>query len=238
MRRLWRFSYLSLIGLALLLTTIRTVAGARPNILSGIFSNPDGSPCQQSCLFGIHVGETQMLDAAAILEMHPLTRNFAKQIATSELISFRQQNSSVSVIVVGSPSGIVESVLLSANGSFGTGTQDTLGFIPNGATVGDLMILVGTPRYTWNSGTVYILRRDDELAYSTAHHRTTPRFKMQGAVTGIQVTATYRCLEKPLTEEFRRWRGFITFRQFRQLQAERLPMRELGNNTHTTCTLE
>jgi hypothetical protein len=43
---------------------------------AAIFSNPDGSPCEQPCMFGVRPGKMSESEAVAILKAHPLTRGF------------------------------------------------------------------------------------------------------------------------------------------------------------------
>src|SRR5262249_34087493 len=53
---------------------VHLVGGTRPMPVATLFSNPDGSPCQQACLFGIVPGQTTASDALLILKAHPLSR--------------------------------------------------------------------------------------------------------------------------------------------------------------------
>jgi hypothetical protein len=44
-----------------------------------LFTNPDGSPCAQPCLFGVRPGKTTLDDALKILDRHPLTHSLKQQ---------------------------------------------------------------------------------------------------------------------------------------------------------------
>src|SRR5262249_11028164 len=45
-----------------------------------IFTNPDGSACQQPCLFGIRPGTTTYDQAVVLLKTHPLTRGYPQYL--------------------------------------------------------------------------------------------------------------------------------------------------------------
>lgn len=53
----------------------RLIGGAQPFAFSALFTNPDGTPCERPCLFGVRPGYTRHEDAIAILRSHPLTRH-------------------------------------------------------------------------------------------------------------------------------------------------------------------
>ncbi len=70
---------LALAALIALLAAAVALAGSvgrdQDSPLAAFFTNPDGSACQQPCLFGVRVGETRADRAMMLLKLHPLTRN-------------------------------------------------------------------------------------------------------------------------------------------------------------------
>src|SRR5436853_480147 len=75
------------IRLALVLTIIfsftiltsRLVGATQANPISVLFTNPDGSPCQMPCLFGVRPGETTLDEGLQILDKHPLTHGMSRK---------------------------------------------------------------------------------------------------------------------------------------------------------------
>src|SRR5262249_16135091 len=62
---------------AVILGGIRLGGGKPPTpTLAQLFTNSDGSPCQQPCMFGIQPGKTTMDEAVILLGAHLLTRGY------------------------------------------------------------------------------------------------------------------------------------------------------------------
>ncbi|MFN8530670.1 MAG: hypothetical protein U0670_18855 [Anaerolineae bacterium] len=49
------------------------VGHLRHNPMAILFTNPDGTPCEMPCLFGIRPGETTLTEAMALIQFHPAT---------------------------------------------------------------------------------------------------------------------------------------------------------------------
>src|SRR5579859_475753 len=75
--RLCAAAIIALMGAALL---SRAVGAASPSPLDILFTNPDGSPCQMPCLFGVRPGQMTVDQAQQLLEQHPLTRTMRKEV--------------------------------------------------------------------------------------------------------------------------------------------------------------
>jgi hypothetical protein len=41
------------------------------DLLNSVFTQPDGSPCNNACMFGLHRGETKLADISTVLRSHP-----------------------------------------------------------------------------------------------------------------------------------------------------------------------
>src|SRR5258708_19796166 len=74
-------------GIAIALTIIfsgtiltsRIVGATQANPIAVLFTNPDGSPCQMPCLFGVRPGETTLDEGLQILDKHPLTHGMSRK---------------------------------------------------------------------------------------------------------------------------------------------------------------
>ena len=60
---------------------IHLIGGLFPNPIAVLFTNPDGSPCQKPCLFGVRPGKMTLDEALKVLDQHPLTQ--AMQVKAS-----------------------------------------------------------------------------------------------------------------------------------------------------------
>lgn len=108
---LFRFAFRLILALAASLLVMRLVGAARPpSLLERATSNPDGTPCDQACMFGIQPGETSGEEAMRLLEMHPLTRN-AEWTADHIL---RLAGLGYYVVFHVTPRGVVESIGMTA----------------------------------------------------------------------------------------------------------------------------
>jgi hypothetical protein len=70
---------IAIVVMSLLLAAIvgvRTIGAAQKSPLVALFSAPDGSPCEQPCLFGVRPGKTLFSDAVLLLRQHPLLQGF------------------------------------------------------------------------------------------------------------------------------------------------------------------
>ena len=77
--RFLRLSLLLFLTFALLLTSIHLIAGARPNSVAILFTNPDGSPCKSPCLLGVNPDAMSVDQALAVLTAHPLVKAMRPQ---------------------------------------------------------------------------------------------------------------------------------------------------------------
>src|SRR5258706_6456660 len=63
---------------------------AEPLPLTVLFSNPDGTPCELPCLFGVRPEKTRFDDALAILQSHPMLgtpRTFSQRYNTPHVVA-------------------------------------------------------------------------------------------------------------------------------------------------------
>jgi hypothetical protein len=132
--RLTRF----LITIAILaVTASRLIGNAQlPPTIAAIFTNPDGSPCEMPCMFGIRPGATGLGDMLVKLRTHPVVSSLKLIESTSASGSEYQLSDKVqSVVVVLDTSNIVQSIHWRNDGC-------TLPWSP---TVADLLYRLGNP---------------------------------------------------------------------------------------------
>jgi hypothetical protein len=56
------------------------IGGTRSLHFAILFTNPDGTPCQRPCLFGVRPGKTPYDTAIKLLQLHPFTSRFEPDI--------------------------------------------------------------------------------------------------------------------------------------------------------------
>src|SRR5436853_7799482 len=61
-----------LITFAAAILAIHLNGGAEPSVVEMLFTNPDGSPCERPCLFGVEIGKTKLDQVQRLLDKHPL----------------------------------------------------------------------------------------------------------------------------------------------------------------------
>lgn len=77
---------------ALMLTFAVAILSARlvgsthpkPALFSVLFTNPDGSPCERPCMFGVRPGKMTPEKAVEILKQHPITHGMTLRTGSSE----------------------------------------------------------------------------------------------------------------------------------------------------------
>jgi len=77
--RLIRFCNALIVVFAVAMLAIHLIGGLFPNPIAVLFTNPDGSPCQMPCLFGVRPGVTTVDEALQLLDKHALTRGMEIQ---------------------------------------------------------------------------------------------------------------------------------------------------------------
>ncbi len=84
--RLIRLCLALIVALCGAILAIHLIGGLYPNPIAVLFTNPDGSPCQMPCLFGVRPGVTTLEDAFRLLDKHPLTHGMDN--GTTKAIAF------------------------------------------------------------------------------------------------------------------------------------------------------
>ncbi len=70
--------------LAIFVFALRRVGNAQPSPLASLFTNADGTPCEQPCLLGIQPGKLSTEQAVNLLKKHPLMRDAQADIVRTD----------------------------------------------------------------------------------------------------------------------------------------------------------
>ncbi|MEP7291869.1 MAG: hypothetical protein ABI835_08790 [Chloroflexota bacterium] len=132
-----RFALRLILIFAAILFLTRLVGAMRPaSPLAAVFSNPDGTPCDHPCVFGIHPGETSIEQAVSLLGVHLLTRDAVwmedgvlQLSGPDTYVTFRATRD-----------GLVESIVLTATLE-DAGEAPQPGSLLDSITVGDYLLV-------------------------------------------------------------------------------------------------
>src|SRR5690349_15497017 len=80
--RLRRLILLLLITFAAAILAVRVLGGRQQSVVEMLFTNPDGSPCEHPCLFGIRPRVTRLDEIESLLERHWLVQGRVIKDAT------------------------------------------------------------------------------------------------------------------------------------------------------------
>ncbi len=142
MRWLYRVTLALVLGFATLMVLIRTTRQAPSPLVATLFTNPDGTACQQPCLLGIQA-ETPYEETFALLKRHPFTRqlNVRYGPGAHELL-YRGAESSVTL---SGPDGrLVPPLTVSADFRPAPSGKELDATVP-GVRLGEIVILLGQP---------------------------------------------------------------------------------------------
>jgi hypothetical protein len=76
------------------ITLARRIGSTQVSPLAVIFTNPDGTPCPDVCLFGAQPGKTTYQEAILLVQQHPFTRALQRRESGNELISLFESQTS------------------------------------------------------------------------------------------------------------------------------------------------
>jgi hypothetical protein len=153
--RLLRLSFLLVGSFAALITAIRVLGGAQPNILATLFTNPDGSPCPMPCLFGANPNEMTVDQALKVLTAHPLLKNMRVErlklgVDSTEFVVELQAKELVVAVenrgpYTGDQQGIHAIVLRAAGNPSAPAANPELRAIVGSSVTGDVLAYFGSP---------------------------------------------------------------------------------------------
>src|SRR5689334_6507113 len=76
MFRLLRLTFALIATFAAAIFVARRISSTQPSPLAVLFTNPDGTPCERPCLFGIRPGKTTRAEAIRLLKANPIIGEF------------------------------------------------------------------------------------------------------------------------------------------------------------------
>src|SRR5436190_24167966 len=76
---------------------IHLIGGLYPNPIAVLFTNPDGSPCQMPCLFGVRPGKMTLDEGLRILDQHPQTHRMKYKSSDAYTLTLYSQPSEISL---------------------------------------------------------------------------------------------------------------------------------------------
>src|SRR5437870_3620679 len=135
--RLPSLTLLLIFATFLAVTASRLIGNAQtPPTIAAIFTNPDGSPCEMPCMFGIRPGTTGLGDMLVKLRTHPVVSGLKLMESTSASGSeYQLSDHYQSVVVVLDTSNVVQSIHWRNDGCT----------LPWSSTVADLLYTLGNP---------------------------------------------------------------------------------------------
>lgn len=226
-----------MLALAAGLLVVRLVGASRqPSLLEQASSNPDGTPCAQPCLFGIHPGETSGEQAMRLLETHPLTDNAER--TADEVLWLADLDHYVFFHIT--PRGVVESIGMTATlEAMGyTSLKDPIPPAPKASmdaiSLGDYMLTFGvTEVYLLESR--YLVFPDSEvgaLAVTVQPDDRDQPVEPETPIIALIVSMIPRCGMQDV-EVGGAWRGFVSLTHYANqkvlpnLSPSRFPMPEI-----------
>jgi hypothetical protein len=219
---------------AMLVIAARQVGAVRPSPLASLFSNPDGSPCQLPCLFGIRPGETRADEALAILDSHPLARQLDVYRQHGPIRERQPRLAAPTIAIEVTPDSLIDTVVLTADGPYSVGpstavSNQTLALVT--ASIGDAFSLTGEPPAELTSGGWASYRRVNHLwlkwpdrAFFILSQVPLPadgaeRLSVGNPIWVIEVFAMSDCPRYVgLGSDWRPWLGFTTKQRYDRSQ--------------------
>lgn len=207
-----RFALRLTLIFVLIVLLARLLGATQPESpLAAVFSNPDGTPCAQSCIFGIRPGETSVADARMLIAEHPLTKNaewieddVLKLAGPDTFILFSETND-----------GLIESISLTASRG-DNGAAAPAGSLMESIMLGDYMLVYDVTKVVLpGSEYVVFLAPADGTFTSIARQRDFgQRIVPTMPLAHIIISAPVPCYPHPLTIAGGSWTGFLTIAHY------------------------
>ncbi len=98
--------------LAAAIFVVRALGGREPSPLMLLFANPDGTPCQMPCLFGVRPGQMSRTQTMVILRAHPLTSRLERLDVDTRPAPAEFYADGILIRLLENEAGTVEAVLV------------------------------------------------------------------------------------------------------------------------------
>jgi hypothetical protein len=123
------------------ITLARRIGSAQVSPLAVIFTNPDGTPCPNVCLFGAQPGKTGFEETISLLQQHPFTRALRRYESGDEFTSvFEDKGADFAVRIAKSQDNDVLAWIMLENIN-----PDLRQVSSATGTLGQILSLLGTP---------------------------------------------------------------------------------------------
>lgn len=220
------------IGLALLLA--RLIGNQQPLNVAPLFTNADGTTCQQPCLLGVRPGETNGITAAALLRSHPLTRQF-------EVISerpFRIEGDAGQIMMISfneAADGIVDEITLAAFLRYNPDTGSPYSgnvILPPSGVLGDILSQFGSPDFVQltQGGDPLLVFVDASVSASLRRAQITDRHLSPLApLSRLTLYRMEKCPASAFDYVFLRWNGMVNFQRYAFADTLTIPIRRINS---------
>src|SRR5215813_5145145 len=154
MLRLIRVTLLIAVICAAATVTTRLIGGLWSSPLEVLFTDPDGSPCERPCMFGLRPGKTKFRPLPFLLR-HPLLEGF---LYGSEKVLIGPVGKAITISIDFYPgsNSIVRSISLEGYHTTGSPNPNIIilisSILPGPASLGDVVSLFGPPDAVWVQG--------------------------------------------------------------------------------------
>jgi len=232
MLRLLRSTIFLIVACALATVSARLLGGTRPSPFVSVFTGPDGSTCDQPCLFGIRPGQTTTKAAVALLTMHPLTRGLTVLSSTPVLMGDPQNG--VFIDVETTPDGLVQAVTLSLGISPGNEPASRPNPWTAPLSLGDALP-EGSPSTTFS-----VHGGNEQIIFSRAklglivQVRSGQRFEIDTRVNAIILFSLPPCGDNPASITATLWQGFASQERYNHAPTIELPLTLAGRITSSS----
>lgn len=211
MPRIYRLILFLLCILAMTIVAWQLIGGTRPNSsLAAVMTGPDGTACNNPCLFGVLPGKTSLKEVLQILHSHPLTRD-AKWLNDNSL----QLNGPEAYVAFSlTDDGVVDSITLADN-LHDTGIP-VHGSLADSITLGDLISAFGAPTVEL-PGSDYFVVEFVPVAITAASARPrdfTTRIQADTPLSMVMLYVFGPCPSSRVISEAHPWMGFRTIERY------------------------
>ncbi len=234
-------------GLLFILVTVlvgvRLMGSTHLGKVAALFTNPDGSPCQRPCLFGIRTAETTKAQAVILLKSHPLTRNLT--LDNTALFEMSSQGSPAMRVSFDTTSdGLVDWVSLYVPASPMNPAPKLVDSLAEPVSLGDILAEAGGPEWLGTQyGHDYLHIPTAQLMVGFLEQPSTAGSTAAGsAAVATSTVITDLALSNPHTcpqgdvGEFKPWLGFASKGRYEQAADVIIPNRRLAG-PHTVWVI-
>jgi hypothetical protein len=193
-----------IVVLAAVIVVVRVIGGQATIPFAGWFNKPDGTPCEQPCLFGLQIGTSTSGEIRDALRLHPLT----KTLRTYQNVDQQSLEASGDNVIIQFYQDRVTQRLGSIFAEFSAMSDLSLSDLPLSAVIN----VLGPPDTLYLSRDNYFMT----LVYSNAHleigcFRDRSRFSFESRCYSVYLDMNTHFPPSALGV---RWLGFSSMRRY------------------------